>query len=208
VRENERRRLAQELHDELGQLLTALRMDLSLHRQRLPADQDHLRASVDKMEALTDQLVRSVRRIATGLRPRTLDELGLIPALQWLTDEFSSHGGIRCSFKIDVEELPVDDTIATALYRITQEALTNVAKHARASGVAVELQHAEDTLTLVIRDNGIGFPEVGAGKTGSFGLLGIRERVYSIGGGLEIASRPGEGTTIKITLPFAHRDPQ
>lgn len=204
VRENERRRLAQELHDELGQLLTALRMDLSLHRQRLPADQESLRASVDRMEALTDRLVHSVRRIATDLRPRTLDELGLIPALEWLTDEFSTHGGVHCSFKADEENLAMADTVATALYRITQEALTNAAKHAQATTVSVELHCAEDKLTLLIRDNGIGLPE-GPRKTSSFGLLGIRERAHSIGGALEIVSRPSKGTTIQVTLPFLQR---
>jgi two-component system sensor kinase len=205
VRENERRRLAQELHDELGQLLTALRMDLGLHRQRLPADQESLRASVDRMEALTDRLVHSVRRIATDLRPRMLDELGLIPALEWLTGEFSTHGGVHCSFKTDEKHLAMADAVATALYRITQEALTNVAKHARATTVCVELRCAGDRLALLIRDNGVGLPEEGPGKTSSFGLLGIRERAHSIGGALEILSRPSEGTTIQVTLPLLDR---
>lgn len=204
VREEERTRLARELHDELGQHLTGLKMDLSWLESRLRDGQPALLTKTDGMKRLIDATVLSMRRIAAELRPSILDDLGLAAALEWLAQEFSQRSGVEVKLDLDdggCSDGTVDEARATALFRIVQESLTNVARHAGASQVRISLKQADGQLLLEVQDNGRGMPAA-AQYAGRFGLLGIRERAYLFGGLLRIASQPGAGTTITVTLPL------
>ncbi len=199
AREEERRRIARELHDELGQRLTALKMELSSlsdggtdRGTRLPA-----------MLGMLDETVAALRRIAADLRPLMLDDLGLNAAIEWLGNEASRRLGIRV--QVDLDEVPdVDERVAIALYRMVQEALTNVARHARARQASVQLRRRNDGLHLSVRDDGVGFPERALQREGRWGLLGMRERAELLGGRLEIDNPPGGGARVRVHLPPAH----
>ncbi|KAB2937688.1 MAG: hypothetical protein EFKGCFLK_00067 [Rhodocyclaceae bacterium] len=201
VREAEQMRIARELHDELGQHLTGLKMDISWLGGKLPADPPELARKAESMKKLVDTAVKSVRRIASELRPLVLDDLGLVAGLEWLAQDFSRRTGIGVALDIDIGDTAPAEAQASALFRIVQESLTNVARHAEASQVAVTLTHAGGCLRLAVQDNGKGFA-AGAGKAGSFGLLGIRERAIMLGGEASVAGRPGEGTRIEVSLPY------
>ncbi len=199
VREEERTRIARELHDELGQSLTALRIDLSWLKTKYssldPAVMDRMVSALRLLERTVD----SVRRISEDLRPRMLDDLGLAAAIEHHVDQFSAHTGIPCRLAMNREEFDIDSVKATAIFRIVQEALTNVARHAGAKDVAIEIEETDGNIRLSLRDDGRGFVVDQSRKT--FGLLGMRERVTMLGGRLEIASTPGSGTTIAVWLP-------
>jgi signal transduction histidine kinase len=202
VREKERKRIAREIHDELGSLLTALKMDISL--LRMNADQGvDIRERIETMRDLVEQTIHMVRHVATQLRPTALN-LGIVPALEWLLEDFGRRTGIACSFDAD-GEIEMDDVQATAIFRIVQESLTNVARHAAASEVTVCLAHAADGIRLAVRDNGCGFDPATTGRD-SFGLLGIRERALLLGATTAIDSAPGAGTMVSIAIP-APREP-
>ena len=202
VREEERSRIARELHDDLGQRLTALGMDLDWIIEKLPGDQPELRTKTKTMRALLEETVRSVRHIAADLRPMMLDDLGFNAAIEWLAEEFSQRTGIRCLINADEDELDVGEPMATSLFRMVQEALTNVARHAAATTVDIGVQPYPDKVVLKIQDNGKGFsPAVERGRR-SFGLLGMRERAHALGGDLTITSEPNSGTRIEISIPF------
>lgn len=203
VRERERKRIAGEIHDELGSLLTALKMDLSLLRTRSGADSG-IQTQVGQMRDLTDQMIQVVRHVATQLRPTALN-LGIVPALEWLVDDFGRRTGIACTLDA-CDEIEMDDTQATAVFRIVQESLTNVARHAQASTVEVILARTATGLELRARDDGVGF-DTAACRGGSFGLLGIRERALLLGATTRIASAPGQGTTIAIDIPLPTEAP-
>jgi PAS domain S-box-containing protein len=202
AREEERRKVAQEIHDELGQTLTGLSMDLRWLARRLGQSpspvQEKLRAVID----LSDQTIRMVQRISSSLRPRMLDDLGLGPALEWLTGGFSRRLGIPCSVAVNAGGSRIGGNAATTLFRIVQEALTNVARHARASRVSIDLREVGDSLALQIHDDGIGISEADAASPRSFGLIGLRERVQELDGDIAIHGEPGAGTTISISIPF------
>lgn len=202
VREAEQMRIARELHDELGQHLTGLKMDLSWISGRLPEDQPELARKADGMKRLVDTAVKSVRRIASELRPLVLDDLGLVAGLEWLVQDFSRRNGIEVALNMDIGDVAPPDAQASALFRILQESLTNVARHAQASRVRVALVHADGRLVLSVQDNGRGLAG-DAGKRGSFGLIGIRERAIMLGGEASVSSRPGEGTRVEVSLPCA-----
>lgn len=202
VREAEQMRLARELHDELGQHLTGLKMDIAWIGGRLPEDRPELLRKTEGMKKLVDTAVKSVRRLASELRPLVLDDLGLVPGLEWLVQDFSRRNGIDVSLHIDIGDIAPPDAQASALYRIVQESLTNVARHAQASRVRVALVRDGDRLVLTVHDNGKGLGD-GAARAGSLGLIGIRERAIMFGGQASIGSRPGDGTRIEVTLPCA-----
>ena len=201
--EAERRRTARELHDELGQSLTALKMDLESLRSALPQGQPELGERAMAMHALLDGTIAATRRIAADLRPLMLDDLGLAAALDWLTQNFSKHTGIATDLVIDDAVAQVPEPIASALYRITQESLTNVAKYAQASNAEIRLERDGDWVQLQVRDNGRGIDAADHNKSGTYGLLGIRERVTLLGGEVAIVGKPGEGSEVRARIPLA-----
>jgi PAS domain S-box-containing protein len=205
VREQERRRLAREIHDELGQSLTALKMDATWMVKNLPENSPALSEKLDAMQAQLDATVGATRRISADLRPLMLDDLGLAPAAEWLAGNFSERTGIPCSLQIHPVDLEPAEPLASALYRILQESLTNVARHAGAHRVDVILEQAGGALKLTVRDDGRGFSPAEARTHKTYGLLGLRERSLLLGGETRIASEPGRGTTIEVRIPLQSR---
>lgn len=201
VREEERKRIALEIHDELGQLLTALKMDISLLRMQFGADAELGRRTGD-MRELVEKTIGVVRQVASNLRPAALN-LGIVAALEWLVEDFGQRTGIAYELNLSGGEIHLDDTRATAVFRIVQESLTNVMRHAGAASVAVSLKRDGDALLLEVRDDGRGFDYEAASHGPSFGLLGIRERVRVLGGSLSIDAAVGKGTTVSIHIPHA-----
>ena len=203
IREEERTHIARELHDDLGQLLAALRMDLALLQQN-KAGQDSTRL-IQGMEQNLLTAIQSLRRIATNLRPRSLDEGGLYFALQGLRDDFVQRYSIACLLYADEGELVLDDSASTAIFRIVQEALTNIARHAGASTVTITLYRSNGEVLLTVRDNGRGIAAGDLEKAQSLGLVGMRERVWAMGGAITINSDEPPGTRIDIVLPLPRR---
>lgn len=200
AREEEQRRIARELHDELGQRLTALKMQLSSLAslpQRSARDQ-----RVASMLEMVDETVASVRRIATELRPLMLDDLGLVAAIDWLARESARRMGIEVKMRLGDTEPPVSEAAAIALYRMVQEALTNIARHAHATEASIEIRRESDELVVTVQDNGVGFSEESIHRERSHGLMGIRERAYMLGGSLEIGNLPCGGGSIAVRLPL------
>jgi len=200
VREQERAHIAREIHDELGQVLTALKMDifwLSRHLQ-----QPMLLEKTEAMCQTIDDTVRTVRRISTGLRPEVLDDMGLVAAIAWQTTEFQKRTGVRCNSALLPETESFDKDLSTTMFRIFQELLTNVARHAQATRLDVELASVGDRLVLNVGDNGVGMaPEPVNGKA-SLGLLGMRERALRLGGSVDIRSVRGAGTRVAVSIPM------
>jgi PAS domain S-box-containing protein len=201
VREAERTRIARELHDELAQWLTAVKMDVAWLSARLPREEAHLVQRTEKMKNLVDTTVTAVRRIAADLRPVMLDDLGLAPSIEHLLHTFSERSGIPVSLDMPAEGIPFGDPLATGVYRMVQEALTNVARHAGATAVSVTLGLEDDMLLVDVRDNGRGLGAAAEGK--SYGLLGIRERAQTLGGTARVYSPPSGGTIVEISIPVA-----
>ncbi|MFI5251255.1 MAG: response regulator [Bacteroidota bacterium] len=205
VREEERTQIAREIHDELGQTLTGLRLDLAYLEGKLKlygqVDKEILDSQIQSMSSLVDSSIQTVRRIATELRPQVLDDLGLIPALEWQTAEFQSRTKIQCTLKSNLEDVKLDQNYSTALFRILQESLTNVARHSSANKVSVKLHVNAKTITLSISDNGKGIAENEIPSLKSLGILGMRERALLLGGKLNITGKRGRGTTIFVEIP-------
>ena len=203
IREEERIHIAREMHDELGQLLTGFKMDVSWLRKRLAGNNDPaLQEKLEGMVIITDEAVRFVRRIAAELRPSILDDLGLIPALEWHNREFEKRYNIQIEFQSHLQDLKIPSGIATGLFRMYQESLTNVARHSGAKKVSAVLDATDENIHLSISDDGRGF-DIDRAERKTLGLLGMKERAIMIGGKLEIKSEPGRGTTILITIPLA-----
>ncbi len=200
IREAEKTRIARELHDELGQMLTALKLNASAIADDLQPNQSELARRTQDMKLLIDTTVRSVRRIAADLRPVMLDNLGLAPTLEWLTQDFEKRSGISVELTMPDEDLGASGDAATAVFRIVLEALTNVARHAKASRVQVAILRKAGNVSVSVADNGKGFNEDSA-RTRSFGVLGMRERAYVLGGAFAIDSAPGKGTRVTATIP-------
>ena len=205
VREQEKSRVARELHDELAQALTALKMDLNWVKERLPATQPPLISKLEAMQDMLDTTVKATRRIASDLRPLMLDDLGLIPAAEWLVNNFMQRTGIQCAFSVDPPELALQDPHATAIFRILQESLANVARHAHASRVDVTLDGSDGELTLRVRDDGCGFGAGDPRKPDSLGLVGLRERAYLLDGEVSVDTAPGKGTVIEARIPLKQK---
>jgi len=201
IREQERVRIAREIHDELGQALTCMGMDLAFLDKHLDPDNKEAAARVAALGLLVKDTIRCVRRISSELRPSILDDLGLGAAIEWLANDFENRTQIRCRASVE-EDLDVDPAIATALFRICQEALTNVARHANASSVAVDLHLEEGQVHLAIADNGIGISPEALNQHGSLGLLGMHERVALQGGTMTVRGAPGDGTVLSIAVPL------
>lgn len=198
IREEERKHIAMEIHDELGQLLTALKMDVSLLRMQLPTDSPAI-SKADEMRRLVEKTIQIVRSVASNLRPVALN-FGLASALEWLADDFSRHSQIPCEFHLEGPEPSFEDARATAIFRIVQESLTNVARHAGASRVEVTLRCTGAGVELSVRDNGHGFDFVEARAGFSYGLQGMAERARSIDAQLRIDSEPGVGTHVRLLI--------
>jgi len=201
AREEERTHVAREIHDEFGQTLTALKMDFSWLTRRLPQRRADLLAKVNAMSGLVDGAIDMVRRIAAELRPGLLDDLGLVAAIEWYAQEFAERAGLACELRLGDQELMLDRDLATALFRILQEALTNVARHAGATRVEIALDAQPECLTLVVRDDGKGIDPAQVFAAHSLGLLGMRERARVLGGEVAIEGNPGQGTTVTARIP-------
>jgi PAS domain S-box-containing protein len=206
VREEERRRIARELHDELGQMLTGLKMDLSWLGSRLTGSAakkslGELLERTQAMSQLVDESMVAIHRLVAELRPAILDQLGLVDALEWLTQDFQRRSGIACAFVSSLPRVSMDPTWTTALFRIVQESLTNVARHSGATRAKVRLDEAGDELCLIVEDNGKGIESEDGSATTSFGLQGMREHTIQLGGTIAIEGRPGRGTTITVRIP-------
>jgi signal transduction histidine kinase len=206
AQEEERRSLSRELHDEVGQMLTALRVQLGRLAKWRPASDEEYAGHVEDMKELIGQTLNSVRRLASGLRPSVLDDLGVGAALQWQAREFSRRTGLPV--EVVIEGLPANlpERHRTCIYRVVQEALTNCARHAAASNIRIVLHTESDRLALTIHDDGRGMPEPTSGNgkplTGGLGLIGMEERVHELGGQLTIQSQPGKGTLLKVSIPI------
>jgi PAS domain S-box-containing protein len=199
--EGERKHIAQEVHDELGQVLTALRMDLSLLAMRFGALDPSVNDKVQEMKRLVDRAILGVRNVAVNLRPPALD-MGLVPAIEWLCSEFTRQTTIACVLDAGKENIDLDETRAVVIFRIVQESLTNVTRYARASKVEINLGRRGSQLGLEVRDNGRGFDRAAEAKRKTFGLLGMRERALALGGRVDIISAPGMGTVIGVSIPI------
>lgn len=200
VREEERARISREVHDELGQSLTAVKMDLAWLAGRLPQRDGPMLKRIRSTQQLADGIIQSIRRISTELRPAVLD-LGLAAAVEWQVQEFEARSGIRCKVRLLTRQV-VASNASTAMFRIFQETLTNVARHAKATRAEVVLQKQRDRLVLLIHDNGRGFDQADPSLSKSLGLLGMRERAAILGGRVSISSAPGKGTTVTASIPL------
>ena len=201
TREQEKSRIARELHDELGQLLTMLQMDVAWCKEALPRGREAFETRRERLEKLRKSTIAATRRSAADLRPLMLDDLGLVPSLEWLVENFSQRTGIACALSVGERELALPKAHASAIFRIVQESLTNIAKHADASRAEIALERDEDELVVRVADDGVGFSPQAPRKPGSLGLFGLRERASLMGGEASIISAPGEGTTIVVRLP-------
>jgi signal transduction histidine kinase len=203
AQEQERRRIARDLHDVIGQALTAVKLNLETLR-RVPPGQP-MDADLRRSIAIVDQAMRDIRDVAIELRPAILDDLGLVAAARWHLSRQGRLVGYRTSFAADAIPLGLDDEIESACFRVLQEALTNVARHARATRVRVELRRTADDILLVVDDDGVGFEVLGSrrrqGRCPTLGLTGMSERACSIGGSIDISSTPGHGTRIRARFP-------
>jgi len=200
AQESERKALSRELHDEVGQTLTALGIEIANLEKLRSIDAEAFRGRIQEAKQLNTDAMRAIRDLAMGLRPSMLDDLGLEPALQWQGREFSRHTGVPANIQVEGVRDELTDAQRTCIYRVVQEALTNCARHARAKNVFVAV-HAEDShVIVVIQDDGIGFSSTGRSQ-GGLGLIGIKERVEAIDGSVNIASEPGKGTIIRVEIP-------
>lgn len=204
VREEERTRIARELHDELGVRMTCMKMDLSrllaMMRESL-FPREKMEEKIRSMNAEVDATIAEVQRLAAELRPGVLDDLGLMAAIEWQCQDFERRSGIRCLCEAAFDEIKISPSRATAAFRICQEALTNIARHSKATFVRVLVKENGDDVLIEIQDNGTGIPPEKLNDPGSLGLLGMKERSMAIGGRLDIAGWPGNGTTVTLRLP-------
>jgi signal transduction histidine kinase len=202
VREEERTRIAREVHDELGQALTSCKLDASWLAHHLPRNHTELAEKAGKLSSDIDSAIQTVRRIATELRPGILDHLGLAAALEWQAQEFQSRTGIRCRVSTHLREPPLDPELTTTFFRIFQETLTNVIRHAEATHVDVQLKEESARIILEVKDNGRGITQKGIADPRSMGLLGMRERAALLGGHFRIQPlRGGKGTRACVAIP-------
>ncbi|MCJ7610689.1 MAG: sensor histidine kinase, partial [Candidatus Aminicenantes bacterium] len=201
LREEERTTLAREIHDELGQALTALNMDLSWLSNKLPQSQPPLLKKVESMSAVVAATMQTVKRLSSELRPGLLDDLGLVAAMQWQAEEFGKRTWIKMKISFLPEEMTVERDLSTAIFRIFQELLTNIARHAKATRVEVSLKRKAGALELRVKDNGRGIKKTEIANPRSLGLIGVRERALAFGGQVEFVGVPRQGTRVVVRLP-------
>ncbi|MGB5896460.1 MAG: PAS domain S-box protein, partial [Ignavibacteriaceae bacterium] len=207
IREEERATIAREIHDDLGQSLTALKMDISWVKNNPEMSAEAKTAKFDIMLDLTNSTIQTVKRIATELRPGILDDLGLVPAIEWQATEFQNRFKIQCNVTINKSDVIIKDEISIAIFRIFQETLTNVARHSGATKVDVNLNFYDDNkLIMEIADNGVGIDEEQINSSKSLGLFGMRERVNILKGSVEIIGDHGKGTKVKVSIPVSKED--
>jgi signal transduction histidine kinase len=202
LRENERTAIARELHDEFGQTLTSLQLGLSWIAQRVTPQQRSMQAKARSLSMLVTTMVQSVKRIAVELRPGVLDELGLVKTLQSLAREFEGHTGVRCRFETNLGKAKFDRVGSVTLFRVTQAALTNVARHAQASTATIALMKHGDDLILSVKDNGKGITKKSIRNHNSLGIIGMRERAIALDGTLTLRGSKEKGTTLMIRIPL------
>ncbi len=202
VQEEERGRIARDIHDDLGQILTALSYDLAHISRKISPDESLLISKIKDMSALVKGAVETVQRIASELRPGVLDDLGLIAGIEWQAEAYEKRTGIECEVTFDPEEIELDKETATTFFRAAQEALTNVARHANATKVSLSIRQMDKSLELEVVDNGRGITEAESRSSRSFGLTGMNERFYSLGGSFEIRGVEGKGTMIRASVPL------
>ncbi|MBC7950037.1 MAG: PAS domain S-box protein [Chitinophagaceae bacterium] len=207
IREEERTHIAREIHDELGQQLTVLKMDVAWLSKRIESQSPAVKEKMVELLAMIDTTVKTVRRISSELRPSLLDDLGLIPAMEWHLEEFEKRSGILKEFTGPPKEIQLSDEIKIGLFRIFQESLTNVARHAQAKNVKINLEKNDKKVILTIKDDGLGFDEVNAPKK-TLGILGMKERTIMLGGEYTITGVPGQGTTVSVAVPLNGSDHQ
>jgi signal transduction histidine kinase len=201
IQEQERAQLARELHDEFGAALTALKLDLHWIMTRVPTGAKSLQERAKAMSDLIDRTVESVSRKGALLRPRVLDDFGLVAAIEWQTQDFQRRTGIQCGLNLP-EHVELDPSLSIAVFRMFQEALTNVSRHANATAVAINLQQNGNRVFLEVKDNGIGISPDKISSAASFGLLGMCERAYAFGGEVRFEGREGQGTTVTVEIPM------
>jgi signal transduction histidine kinase len=207
VRKAERSAIACEIHDDLGQILAALKIDTGLLKRKFikdynPFDSNDILLKFDSLENLVNDTVKTFRRIMNGLRPEQLELLGLKAAIKEYLRDFEARYQLNCELKYAIDEFDIDQRQTLAIFRIMQEAMTNISKYAKATVVTVELTHSNDKLVMEITDNGIGFDLNHCRRTDSYGMIGMRERVSLLKGELTIASNVGDGTRVKVEMPY------
>jgi two-component system sensor histidine kinase UhpB len=206
IREEERSAIAREIHDELAQILTSIKINMNvLHKQLSNRTQDiesgYLEEELSSMSDLVDKTVKKMKRLIKDLRPDILENLGLIPAIEWLVNEFKTRSGMICTFTKNLNSITFDKNSSLALYRITQEALSNAARHSSASEVKVNLKRDTSHIKLEITDNGSGIKTDDLNKSSSFGIIGMNERAIILGGEFKIENIPEGGTRVSISIP-------
>ena len=202
AREEERKSIAREIHDELGQALTTIKLELSLLQEEVIHDAAAATYRTQSLKERVDETIRTVKRIITKLRPGLLDDLGLTAAIEWQANDFQRHTGIVCEVSIQPDEMNINQEISTDMFRIFQETLTNITRHAGATRVMAHLTQIDDVLELQVQDNGHGITSEQINDPKSFGLIGIRERVQFWHGVVTIEGRSGVGTIITVQLPL------
>ena len=203
IREEEGKRIAREIHDELGQALTGLKMDVSFLKKRISGNQKDLVDKTKSMIKLIDSTINAVQRISRELRPVLLDDLGLFAAIEWQTQDFQARTGIRCKLiSKETQDLNMDQDLSTAIFRIFQEAMTNISRHAKATKAKITLTYGRNNIVLEVKDNGIGIVDKAIQDPQSIGLIGIRERVISHGGEFSIHGSKNIGTTVRVIIPL------
>jgi signal transduction histidine kinase len=205
AQEEERRKLSRELHDHVGQMLTALRMELGRIDRVRPAGDTRLSAALTECRQLVDDMVRLVRDLALGLRPSMLDDFGLQPALEWLTRDFTRRSNVPVELQITGSLDALTDQHRTCIYRVVQEALTNCVRHARATAIGIVVRARDEHIEVSVSDDGIGLDP--SRRAAGFGLRGIEERVRELGGTITLLSAAGQGATLSITLPIVKEQP-
>jgi two-component system, NarL family, sensor histidine kinase UhpB len=201
VREEERTHVARDIHDELGQALAALKMDIVWLSEKY-GDHAEVAAKGKSMEIIINETILAVKRICSELRPALLDHFGIGAAMEWQAEEFQKRSGVKCKVALEPSDLSVEMDHAIVLFRIFQEALTNVSKHARATSVDAVLTLDDNRLVLVINDNGVGISDTNISGSNSFGLIGMRERLYTLGGTIMVNGKKNWGTTLTVIIPL------
>ena len=202
IREEERTMISREIHDELGQVLTALKIQVSLLANKLNKNQEPLKQKINSLADMIDASVESVQKISSKLRPGILDELGLIAAIEWQTEEFEKNTNIKCSLVLPKDEIKLERDKTTAIFRIFQEALTNIVRHSGATKATISLLNHQSNISLEIQDNGRGITEGQVKDFKSLGIHGMIERAMVFGGHVDIEGFPGSGTLVKVEIPF------
>lgn len=204
-RENERLKIALNLHDDLGQKLTAINIDLNWLKNKLTADNPHLIKKIDSIGNLVNETIHSIQKISADLRPSILDDLGLFSAIEWQLEEFEKNTGIKCIFEIEEDEIKINADLAVLIFRIFQEAITNVSRHAKATQINLSLDFTDEYLKLIIKDNGIGITKEDIDNPDSFGLFSIKERAKNGGGIIQIKGIKDVGTEIILEIPIENK---